>query len=78
VQLRSIVETMRYSSFNYPIQRINDKLYQVIAEYSFEVVKDVNGIKEWLECDVAFKSNHTNTYLFCRTIEDIESELPTT
>lgn len=68
---------MRYSSFKYPIQRINDKLYQVIAEYSFEVVKDVNSIKEWLECDVAFKSNHTNTYLFCRTIEDIEPESTT-
>ncbi len=69
---------MRYSSFNYPIQRINDKLYQVIAEYSFEVVKDVNGIKEWLECDVAFKSNHTSSYLFCRTIEDIEPLQETT
>jgi hypothetical protein len=50
----------------------------VVAEYSFEVVKDVNGIKDWLECDVAFRSNKTNTYLFCRTIEDIEPELPTT
>jgi hypothetical protein len=69
---------MRYSSFNYPIQRINDKLYQVIAEYRFESVLDVNGIKEWLNCDVAFKSNHTSSYLFCRTIEDIESEPVTT
>lgn len=69
---------MRYNSFNFPIQRINDKLYQVVAEYSFEVVKDVNGIKDWLKCDVAFRSNKTNTYLFCRTIEDIEPELPTT
>lgn len=69
---------MRYSSFNYPIRRINDKLYQVIAEYSFEVVKDVNSIKEWLECDVAFKSNQTNTYLFCRTIEDVNFESITT
>ena len=69
---------MRHSSFNLPIQRINDKLYQVIAEYSFDVVRDVNGIKEWLNCDVAFKSNHTNTYLFCRNIEDIEPIIETT
>jgi hypothetical protein len=69
---------MRYSSFNYPIQRINDKLYQVIAEYPLDSVRDVNGIKEWLECDVAFKSNHTNSYLFCRTIEDIEPITETT
>lgn len=53
-------------------------MYQVIAEYRFESVKDVNAIKEWLECDVAFKSNHTSSYLFCRTIEDIEPLQETT
>ena len=69
---------MRYSSFNYPIQRINDKLYQVIAEYRIDSVKDVNGIKEWLDCDSAFKNNNTATYLFCRTIEDVEPVIETT
>lgn len=69
---------MRYNSFNLPLQRINDKLYQLVAEYRIESVKDVNVIKEWLNCDVAFKNNNTATYLFCRTIEDVEPISETT
>lgn len=62
---------MHYSSIPYPIQKINDKLYQVLAEYATERVPDVAPIKEWLRCDVAFRTKN-NTYIFCRTIEEAE------
>jgi hypothetical protein len=65
---------MIHSGPYYPIQKINDKLYQIVAEFAIERVVDAPAIKEWLNCDVAFKSIKTNSYLFCRTIEDIEWE----
>jgi len=62
---------MRYSGIPFPIQKINDKLYQVVAEYPTERVPDVAPIKEWLNCDVAFRTKN-NTYIFCRTIDEAE------
>lgn len=62
---------MRYSGIPFPIQKINDKLYQVVAEYPTERVSDVVPIKEWLRCDVTFRTKNA-TYIFCRTIEEAE------
>ena len=36
---------MRNSGIPFPIQKINDKLYQVVAEYPTERVPDVAPIK---------------------------------
>jgi hypothetical protein len=61
---------MRYPQYKIPIQKINDSLYQIIAEYPIDRVKDVQGLKDWLGCDVAFKSNQNGTYIFCKKIEE--------
>ena len=63
---------MRYPSYKYPIQKINDTLYQIIAEYQIERIKDPQGLKEWLKCDVVFKNLQNGVYLFCRKIDEIE------
>jgi len=62
---------MRNSGIPFPIQKINDKLYQVVAEYPTERVSEVTPIKEWLNCDVTFRTKNA-TYIFCRTIEEAE------
>lgn len=62
---------MRNSGIPFPIQKINDKLYQVVAEYPTERVSDVTLIKEWLGCDVTFRTKNA-TYIFCRTIDEAE------
>jgi len=62
---------MRNSGIPFPIQKINDNLYQVVAEYPIERVPDVATIKEWLNCDCAFRTKNA-TYIFCRTIEEAE------
>lgn len=61
---------MRHPSYKRPIQSINDNLYQIHAEYSIDRVKDTQGLKDWLGCDVAFKSNQNGTYIFCKKIEE--------
>ena len=55
---------MRYPQYKIPIQKINDSLYQIIAEYPIDRVKDVHGIKEWLKCDTTFRNNQTGLYMF--------------
>ena len=61
---------MRFPSYKQPIQRINDDLYLIVAEYPIDKVRDAVGIKHWLGCDNAFKSNQTGSYLFCNKIEE--------
>lgn len=63
---------MRYPQYKIPIQKINDSLYQIIAEYPIDRVKDVQSIKEWLKCDTTFRNNQTGLYMFCRKIEEVE------
>ena len=62
---------MRNSGIPFPIQKINDNLYQVVAEYPTERIPDVAPIKEWLNCYYAFRTKNA-TYIFCRTIEEAE------
>ena len=61
---------MRYPSYKQPIQRINEDLYLVVAEYPLDRVKNISDVKEWLNCEVAFKNGNTGTYLFCNKIEE--------
>lgn len=63
---------MKYASKNYPLQNINDNLYQVHAEYKIDKVKDVQGLKEYLECETVFKFKQTDTYLFCNKVSEAE------
>lgn len=47
-----------------------DKLVQIKRVYYEDRVKDMNGIKEWLNCDVALRKN--GLMYFCQTIEEAE------
>ena len=48
----------------------DDSLVEVIRKYSTERIKDVNGLKELLDCNVVLRKNET-TY-FCRKIDEAE------
>lgn len=61
---------MRYPSYKRPIQQINNDLYQIVAEWAIDRIKDPRGVKEWLGCEVAFKNNQRGTYMFCNKIEE--------
>lgn len=63
---------MRYSKKNYPLRNINDDLYQVVAEFHVDKVKDVQGLKTYLQCDSVFKFKQTESYLFCIKIEEAQ------
>jgi len=65
---------MRYSGLKYPLQKIQDDLYEVIAEYPIQRIKDTHPIREWLECDSVFKVNKNGNYIFCRKIEEASLE----
>lgn len=54
----------------YPLKVIGENLYEILAEYPSDSVKDISGIKEWLGCDIAFKNNTSQTYVFCKKVED--------
>ena len=63
---------MRYPIGREPFQRINDDLFLIIAEWPIERIKDVSAVKEWLNCDFAFKKGNPPTYIFCRKIEEAQ------
>jgi hypothetical protein len=63
---------MRYSKKNRTLRSINDILYQIYAEYPIDRVKDVQGLKQWLGCENAFKHNQSGTYIFCSKIEEAQ------
>lgn len=63
---------MKYFNFKYPLQIINDKWYHIVAQYNIDNVKDSQGLKDFLNCDVVFKQSNTNTYLFCREVPEVE------
>lgn len=48
----------------------DDSLVEVIKKYSTERIKDVNGLKELLDCNVVLRKNET-TY-FCRKMDEAE------
>ena len=47
-----------------------DKLVQVKRVFYEDRVKDMNGIKEWLNCDTVLRKN--GLMYFCQSIEDAE------
>jgi hypothetical protein len=53
-----------------PIQRINNDLYLISAEIPITEVINIQDIKEYLGCSIAFRSNKTGTYIFCDEIEE--------
>jgi len=62
---------MKRHPFTKPLfKKINNNLYQVISEVDINSIKDVSGYKEYLNCDIVFKENSANKYLFCIKIED--------
>ena len=65
---------MRYPPYKIPLQKINGNLYQIIAEYPIDRVKDSQGIKHWLNCDTVFKNNQTGLYMFCKIVEEVKVE----
>lgn len=63
---------MRYPFNRRPLREINGSLYEIIADYPIERVSNVTQIKEWLDCDTAFKVGHEGIYMFCKKIDDAE------
>lgn len=61
----------RYPHYKGPIEYINNTPYQIVARYPITDVKDARLIKEWLECDTAFKSNRENLFIFCNEIKEV-------
>lgn len=62
---------MKRHPFTKPLfKKINNSLYRVISEVAINSIKDVSGYKEYLNCDIVFKENSANKYLFCIKIED--------
>lgn len=57
-----------------PIQYINKIPYLITANIPIQQVKDVTLIKEWLECETAFKNNNLGLFIFCNEIEEIKFE----
>jgi hypothetical protein len=48
----------------------DNSLVEVIKKYSTERIKDVNGLKDMLDCNVVLRKNET-TY-FCRKVDEVE------
>ena len=65
---------MRFPFYRRPIENINGSLYIVHAEYPYDKVKDIQGVKQWLGVDHVFRSNKTNSYIFCEIIQDVDWE----
>ena len=49
---------MRYPSYKRPIERVNNKLYVIHAEYEQHKIKNVSMVKEWLGVDTVFRQHH--------------------
>lgn len=62
----------RFPKYKGPIQYINKEPYQICAVYPIVEIKDVSLVKDWLECDIAFKNNREGVYYFCDKIEEVE------
>jgi hypothetical protein len=62
----------KYPVTNPKFQKINNSLYQIIAEESIDKFKDVNGYKKHINCDIVFKENKSGKYIFCRLVDEAE------
>ena len=65
---------MRYPSYKRPIERVNNKLYVIHAEYEQHKVKNVSMVKEWMGVDTVFRQHSKGTYIFCEEIKDVDWE----
>lgn len=65
---------MRYPSYKRPIERVNNKLYIIHAEYKQDKIRDVSLVKQWLGVDTVFRQHSKGTFIFCEEIEDIDWE----
>jgi len=63
-----------YTNKSQPIQYINKTPFLVHAVFPISHIKDVNGIKEYLGVDTAFKQNSTGVFIFCNEIKEHEFE----
>jgi hypothetical protein len=63
---------MRYPNYRLPIEKINDNLYQIVAEWPIDRIRDPRGVKEWLGVEIAFKHAQRGVYLFCNKIEEVK------
>ena len=53
--------------------RFNDSLLQILRYYPEARVRDVDGIKKWLNADIAIRRE--GLMYFCQTIEDAIEEI---
>lgn len=53
--------------------RFNDSLLQILRFYPEQRVKDVDGIKKWLNADIAIRKE--GIMYFCQSIEDAIEEV---
>lgn len=63
-----------FPKYKGPIQYIGGNPYQICAIYRIDRVKNAPMIKEWLDCDTAFKNNREGVYYFCDKIQDVSWE----
>jgi len=56
-----------------PFVRFNDSLLQILRYYPEQRVRDVDGIKKWLNADIAIRRE--GLMYFCQTIEDAIEEI---
>ena len=61
----------RYLKTTYPLKVIGNDLYEILGEYPFGQVKDVSTVKKWLGCDFVFKNKPSQTFIFCKKIDDL-------
>lgn len=52
--------------------RWEDRLVEVVKQYPINRIKNVNGIKELLHCDVVLKQ--LDVMYFCTTVPDVDFE----
>jgi len=60
-----------FPKYKGPIQYISGNPYQLCAIYPIDRVKNAQLVKEWLECDTAFKNNREGVYYFCNKINEV-------
>ena len=58
-----------------PIRNINQNLYLVKAVLPIEMIGDrIEDMKNYLDCEIAFKVNKEGAFYFCSEIEEVDYE----
>ena len=60
----------RYLKTTYPLKVIGNNLYEILGEYPFDQIKDLATVKKWLGCEIVFKNKPSQTFIFCKKIDD--------